>query len=129
MDAADDGVMQLPADGIELNPQSTSPSVAATLMEIDSLQYGDVAVIAGHSGTLYTIMEGMGIDTTDGSDFPYKIDSKGKRKVRDFGDVWKVVIKNSEAKLIWRKNLQPISLRAVETEASPDFGTVTDEAQ
>ncbi len=70
---------------------------------VDSLQYGDVAVIAGHSGTLYTIMEGMGIDTTDGADFPYKIDSKGKRKVREFGDVWKVVIKNCEAKLIWRK--------------------------
>jgi len=121
-DEFEDGVMQLPAYGRELDPQSTGPSVLPVVMAIQELQNGDVAVVAGHSGTLYTIMEDLGIDTTDGADFPYKIDDKGKRKVRDFGDVWKVVIKNSEAKLKWRKNLQqPEKLRSVETPASPDF--------
>ncbi len=109
-----DGVQQLPADGSELNPQSTGDSEEPTVDAIYQLQGGDVAVIAGHSGTLYDIMDDLGIDTSDGGDFPRDDDGK----VRDFGDLWKVVIKNDEAKLRWRKNLQPVRLRTVETEPS-----------
>ncbi len=116
-DLISDGVQQLPADGTELNPQSTSPSEQPTIDAIFGLQAGDVAVIAGHSGTLYDIMEGIGIDTSDPANFPRDEDGK----VRDFGDLWKVVVKNGEAKFKWRKNFQPTKLTFVETEPSAPF--------
>ncbi len=111
-DLISDGVQQLPADKTELDPQSTSPSEQPTIEAIFNLQGGDVAVIAGHSGTLYDIMEGIGIDTSDTSDFPRDEDGK----VRDFGDLWKVVIKNGNVRFKWRRNLQPTRLVNVETE-------------
>ena len=115
VDLIADGVQQLPADGTELNPQSTSPNEQPTIDAIYSmLQPGDVAVIAGHSGTLYDIMAGLDIDTSDTGDFPR--DEAGK--VHDFGDQRKVVIRNDEAKLRWQKNLQPSRLRFAETEPS-----------
>lgn len=114
-DANSDGVQELPAFRSELNPQSTKPSRQPTIDAINALQAGEVAVVAGHSGTLYVIMAALGINTDDTGDFP----RDGEGKVRDFGDIWKVVIKNGKAKFKWRKNLQPTKLRVVETLPSP----------
>ncbi|MGI9294304.1 MAG: histidine phosphatase family protein, partial [Pseudomonadales bacterium] len=106
-----DGVQQLPHDGTELAPESTTPSEAPTIEALQNLPGGSVAVVAGHSGTLYDIMEGLGLDTADEEDYPRNADGK----VRDFGDIWKVVLKdNGEARLKYRKNLQPVRLRVVD---------------
>lgn len=123
-DLISDGVQQLPSDGTELNPQSTSVSEQLTADALLGLDGGSVAVVAGHSGTLYDIMDLLGINTDDSSDFPRK--SGGK--VRDFGDLWKVVIKNNTAKFRWRKNLQPTRLRSVQTEPGIQWPEV-DQAQ
>jgi len=61
-----------------------------------ALPGGSVAVVAGHSGTIYDIMEGLGLDTSNEIRFPR--DAKGK--VRDFGDIWKVVINPSTGLLV-----------------------------
>ena len=118
-DLLSDGVQQLPAGGTELNPQSTGPSEQPTIDAIHLLEPGDVAVIAGHSGTLYDIFEGLNIDTSDNGDFPKDTRPGNEGKVRDYGDVWKIVVRNGEAKFKWRKNLQPTRLRVVDTLPSP----------
>ncbi len=123
-DLISDGVQQLPADGMELNPQSTGPSEQPTIDALYLLEPGDVAVVAGHSGTLYDIFEGLNIDTSDNGDFPKDTRPGKEGKVRDYGDVWKIIIRNGEAKFKWRKNLQPTRLRVVETEPSPPLETV-----
>lgn len=130
-DLIDDGVRQVPADkantdGNELN--GNSGSVDPTVAEIKALTPGSVALVAAHSGTIYRIMGGqdtdgdaltgeddsvgLGIDTTVGDNFADvtlfpKKESDGK--VPTFGDVWKIVINTNtgEAKVVWRKNLQP----------------------
>lgn len=131
--AADTTVVQLPMlnpDGsmaTELNPQSTSPSECATLAKIAEAHADysiDTIVIAGHSGTLYDIMgpggktcDGLGLDTYDMSPkgqsrFP----KDGDKKVANFGDLWKVVIRpNGTAVFKWRKSLKPVSLSVVDT--------------
>ena len=114
---AGDGIQEFPA-GTELDPESTSGSIQPLVDALQSLEGGSVVLVAGHSGTLYKIMgdgdpekeiTGLGIDTSDDFDFPR--DEKGK--VRDFGDVWKVVIntRTGVAKLKWRKNLEFRKLR------------------
>ena len=110
VDLIADGVQQLPADGTELSPESTSPSEGPTIAALQQLAGGSVALVAGHSGTLYDIMEGLGIDTSDAEDFP----RNGDGKVRDFGDVWKLVLRNGKARLIYRRNLQPTRLMAID---------------
>ena len=106
-------VKQVPLDGTELNPVSTTPSECATLEEIAAAGPGDTLLIAGHSGTLYDIMgdgnaycAGLGLDTDNEDRFP--VDEDGK--VRDFGDIWKVVIYNGTARFSYRVNLQPKKL-------------------
>ena len=107
-------VLQVPADGTELEPEGTTPSECPTLDEIRSAAPGDTVLVAGHSGTLYDIMgdgnkdcDGLGLDTSNDNRFPK--DSKGK--VRDFGDVWKVqVYPNGQARFSYRINLQPKAL-------------------
>jgi len=84
-----DGVLQLPLDGTELDPEKTGPSEEPTIAAIQSLPGGSVAVIAGHSGTIYDIMQGIGIDTAN-DPIRFPVDEDGK--VRDFGDIWKIVI-------------------------------------
>lgn len=105
----------------ELNPASTTPSECATLKAIVAERASgenDTILIAGHSGTLYDIMgagvsdcldmagmsmTGLGLDTDDADAFPKDEDGK----VRDFGDLWKVVIKrNGDVRLRYRLNLQ-----------------------
>ncbi len=106
-------VKQVPVDGTELNPVSTTPSECATLEEIAAASPGDTLLVAGHSGTLYDIMgngnddcAGLGLDTSNEDRFP--IDEGGK--VRDFGDIWKVVLYNGTARFSYRVNLQPKNL-------------------
>lgn len=116
-------VTQIPAlteDGsvaTELNPESTTPSECPTIQAIFDAQNDglDTILVAGHSGTLYDIMGdgnencpvGLGLDTSDENRFP--IDANGK--VRDFGDVWKVVLRrNGTARFVFRVNLQPSKL-------------------
>ena len=113
--ASSDGVQEIPfnMDSNDLNAESTSGSIQGLVDELQSLEPGSVVLAAGHSGTLYKIMgdgdpekgiTGLGIDTSSDIDFPRN--SKGK--VRDFGDIWKVVIntRSGKARLAWRKNLE-----------------------
>ncbi len=106
-------VVQLPLDGEELEPEGTTDSECPTVDAILATAAGDTIVVAGHSGTLYDIMgdgnddcSGLGLDTSDNMLFPKDEDGK----VRDFGDVWKVVVENGQASFEWRKNLQPTEL-------------------
>ena len=102
-------VVQLPTDGTELEPESTTPSECPTIDAILSANPGDTLLVAGHSGTLYDIMgdgnddcDGLGLDISNDRRFP-----KNGSKVRDFGDLWKVVIRNGNARFVYRVNLQP----------------------
>ena len=119
--AANLEIIQLPADGTELEPEGTTASECPTVEAIMSAPVGSVILVAGHSGTLYDIMgtgvkncsvSGLGLDTDDNDHFPK--DKKGK--VANFGDIWKVTIKDGVAEFGYRKNLQPTSLDVVETE-------------
>lgn len=136
-DGIDDGVVQLPAtaanaEGNELT--SNSKSVKPMVEAIMALPAGSVAVVAAHSGTIYSILggsdtdgnpatgdddfSGLGIDTTISNDqdlaslFPKK-ESDGK--VPTFGDLWKVTIDTDtgEATVVWRKNLQMQNLQVM----------------
>lgn len=110
----------LPSFATELDPQSTTPSENPTIDALLALPRGSVALVAGHSGTLYDIMAGIGLIDACGGDNNietcnqnrYPIDEDNK--VANFGDIWKVVLINGEAKFSYRVNLQPTSLRVVE---------------
>lgn len=122
----------------ELAPASTSPSECATLEAIVAERASaenNTIVVAGHSGTLYDIMgsgvsncgdlTGLGLDTgntvagTGDADFFPKDDSG---KVRDFGDIWKIVIKRSgEIQLRYRLNLQQPAYLETATKAINTF--------
>ena len=107
-------VMQFPVGGTELAPEGTSKSECPTIEAILDSAPGDTVLVAGHSGTLYDIMgdgnddcDGLGLDTSNDHRFPKDEDGK----VRDFGDVWKVVVyPNGKARLAYRVNLQPKAL-------------------
>ena len=105
-------VVQLPVGGTELEPEGTGPSECPTVEAILSANPGDTLLVAGHSGTLYDIMgtgvkdcsaDGLGLDTSNDNRFPKDEDGK----VRDYGDLWKVVIRNGNARFVYRVNLQP----------------------
>ncbi|MFK7993856.1 MAG: phosphoglycerate mutase family protein [Granulosicoccus sp.] len=131
---ATDGVRQVPGVAFDINNEimSNSVSVDPTVEAIRELAPGSVALVAAHSGTIYRIMGGqdtdgnpntgdddsvgLGIDTNFGDNFAEvtlfpKKESDGK--VPTFGDLWKIVINNNtgEARVAWRKNLQPLSLK------------------
>ena len=106
-------VMQFPVGGTELEPEGTTASECPTIAAILDSNPGDTVLVAGHSGTLYDIMgdgnddcDGLGLDTSNERRFP--VDAKGK--VRDFGDVWKVVIYPNVTRFAYRVNLQPKKL-------------------
>ncbi len=123
-DGMDDGIEQLPFAGDKANEiTSNSPSVEPTVAALQALPLGSVAVVAGHSGTLYRIFggedtngvddmkegAGLGIDTTMD---PFSFPKNDEGKVKDFGDVWKIVIRrNGNASFRWRKSLQFKALR------------------
>lgn len=94
-----DGVQQIPPfieecqDGFEGSSSSRDPMIAA----IGALPLGSVAVVGGHSPTLYPIMEAFGIDTSDPDDFPRRPNGK----VDGFNNLWIVSIDgNGEGELV-----------------------------
>ena len=102
-------VVQLPTGETELST-GTSASECPTIEAIRNAPQGSTLLVAGHSGTLYDIMgdgnddcDGLGLDTSNDNRFPKDEDGK----VRDFGDLWKVVIRNGQARFVYRVNLQP----------------------
>lgn len=119
---AGDGIQEFPisntdgsADATELDPESTSPSEAPVINALLNLPADSVALVAGHSGTLYDIMTGIGLtdvcteNTVDiCNQDRYPVNSKFK--VRDFGDIWKVVLVDGGARFIYRANFQPQAL-------------------
>ncbi len=122
---ADDGVQELPvfndsgAHATELDPEGTTPSEAPTIEALQNLPSGSVALVAGHSGTLYDIMYGLGL--TDActkatanscNQDRYPIDSKIKAK--NYGDIWRIDLVNGTAKFRYRINLQPGNLKIEE---------------
>jgi len=121
-DSMPDGVWQVPLAGDMANEvTSNSGSVGPTVDFINDLPMGSVAVIAGHSGTLYRIFGGeqtdgtggLGINTTaDSFSFPKKI-SDGK--VPGFGDIWKIVIRpDGSANFKWRKDVDFDRIRVID---------------
>ncbi len=112
-------VVQLPADSTELNPEKTTLSECPTLDAIINTAPGDTILVAGHSGTLYDIMgdgndncAGLGLLTDDDpSSNRFPKDSKGK--VADYGDIWKVVIRNGVARFKYRVNLDTTKLKVI----------------
>lgn len=105
----------------ELSPEGTSASEAPVINALLALEPGSVALVAGHSGTLYDIMYGIGLNdvctvanidagTCDANRYPFD----EKKKVANFGDIWKVTLKNGTAKFRYRQNLQPVRLKRVE---------------
>lgn len=119
---ANDGIQEFPvlnADGsqnaTELDPEGTSASEAPVIEALLSLEAGSVALVAGHSGTLYDIMSGIGlsdvclsdtVDTCNQDRYPIN----ASVKVRDFGDIWKVTLEDGVAKFVFRANFQPAQL-------------------
>ena len=113
-----DGVQQLPAmNTSELDDgtgsEGTKNTIAPTVEALKALEAGSVAVVAGHSGTIYKIIDGLGIDTSSETDFP-RDTRKGKEgKVPTFGDIWKLTIKDDGTAVFdSRINLQPGALVA-----------------
>ncbi len=115
---ADDGIQEFPvyngdSFALELSPEKTSASEQPTIDALMALPPGSVALVAGHSGTLYDIMAGLGLDDvclkktvkTCNQD-RYPINNVKKAKVADYGDIWKIVIRDGQAKFQFRKNLQ-----------------------
>lgn len=118
----DDGIQEFPVlndDGTqnasELDPEGTSASEAPVIEALLTLAPGSVALVAGHSGTLYDIMAGLGLDdvcltdtvaTCNQSRYPIDEDVK----VRDYGDIWKVNVEDGVATFIFRANFQPAEL-------------------
>ena len=120
-----DGIQEFPvfnADGefaTELDPEGTSASEAPTIEALLSLPAGSVALVAGHSGTLYDIMAGLGLPDVCGADTLETCDqdrypAKDDGKVRNFGDVWKITIENGSPTFVYRVNLQPLELQVNE---------------
>ncbi|MFK7892632.1 MAG: hypothetical protein AB8B63_17575 [Granulosicoccus sp.] len=119
---AGDGIQEFPVlnqDGTqnatELDPEGTSASEAPVIEALLSLEAGSVALVAGHSGTLYDIMSGLGLSDVCLSDtvascnqdrYPINDDVK----VRDFGDIWKVTLEDGVAQFVFRANFQPAQL-------------------
>ncbi len=118
----DDGIQEFPvlnpdgsANATELDPEGTSASEAPVIEALLALPSGSTALVAGHSGTLYDIMAGIGLtdvclsDTVETcNEDRYPIDSKVK--VKNFGDIWKVVLQDGVAEFVFRANFQPSEL-------------------
>lgn len=124
---AEDGVQEFPilnedtASGFaeELSPESTSSSEDLTIDALKNLAPGSIALVAGHSGTLYDIMQGLGlsdvcteatIETCNQDRYPIN----EKFKVANFGDIWKIILTNRDVKFRFRTNLQPMQLKSKE---------------
>jgi len=108
-----DGVQQIPsANTTDLDDgdgkEGTKATIKPTIAALKALDSGSVAVVAGHSGTIYKIIAGLGVDTSSEDAFP-KDKRKGKEgKVPTFGDIWTISLKDDgSAEFVSRVNLQP----------------------
>lgn len=120
-----DGVQELPVYAesdtfaTELNPESTKGSVSPTVEALKSLPAGSVALVAGHSGTLYKIMLDLGLadacapDNIDNCDV-HRYPVNAKNKVANFGDIWHVQLTPEGATFDYRVNLQAENLETHE---------------
>ncbi len=118
-DVADLPVIVLGGES-DLSPESTTPSECPTIEAILSTPPGDTILVAGHSGTLYDIMgdgnddcTGLGL-LTDSDPSSHRFPKRDDGKVRDFGDIWKVSIRNGVAKFRYRVNLDFTRLNVVD---------------
>jgi len=106
-----DFIQQLPDNGLELAPESTSSSEDLTVSALRNLPGGSVALVAGHSGTIYDIFEKLGVNTDDNEELFPKDTRPGKEgKVPTFGDIWKLVLRGDRVRVSYRINLQPQKL-------------------
>ena len=119
----DDGIQEFPVFNsggtqyaTELDPEGTSTSEAPVIEALLTLEAGSVALVAGHSGTLYDIMSGIGLSdvclsasvaSCNQDRYPINDDVK----VRDFGDIWKVTLEDGVANFVFRANFQPAELQ------------------
>ena len=121
----DDGIQEFPVENddgefaTELDPEGTSASEAPTIDALLSLPPGSVALVAGHSGTLYDIMAGLGLQDVCGPDTLETCDqdrypAKDNGKVKNFGDLWKITIDGGSPTFVYRVNLQPLELQVDE---------------
>ena len=72
--------------------ESGKDSIFDTVETIEALPPGSTALIGQHSGTIYLIMEDLGIDTSDENDFP----RDGNGKVDGYNNLWKVTFTPTE---------------------------------
>ena len=86
------------------------------------LKAGNLAFVAGHSGTLYDIMHGIGLTDACTKDNIKSVKCNADRypfnkkmKVKNFGEIWKVTLNNGEATFNFRKKLDMVKLESVET--------------
>ena len=78
-------------------------SIPATLAAIRDLPPGSTALIGQHSGTIYLILEELGIDTSDPYTFPRDDDGK----VAGYDNLWKIRIRpTGEAELARYQRLE-----------------------
>lgn len=122
----DDGIQEYPVMNAEstdfateLDPESTSPSKAPIISALLNLEAGSVALVAGHSGTLYDIIAGLGLTdvclkTTVDSCNQDRYPVNAKVKVKNFGDLWKITLQGGVAEFVYRVNFQPTVLSLVD---------------
>jgi len=83
-----DGVQQLPAfvDECEAGFEVAHNFYPLIVEELRSLPLGSGIVVAGHSASIYPIMESLGIDTSDPSRFP----KNAIGRVNGYNNLWMV---------------------------------------
>ncbi len=88
--------------GAECDPgcESGKDSISQTLEALHALPQGSTALVAQHSGSIYLILEELGIDTSDPATFPR--DENGK--VAGFNNLWKIRLSPS-GKATLKKNV------------------------
>jgi len=98
VDQTPDGVQQIPPFVAECDAgfESASSSKDPMIEELADLPLGSQVVVGAHSGTIYKIMDAIGIDTSDPVDFPRRPNGK----VQGFNNLWIVSMKDGgEAEL------------------------------
>jgi len=111
-----DGVQQIPsANTNDLDDgngsEGTKSTVAPTVAALQALESGSVAVVAGHSGTIYPMIEALGVDISSEADFPKDTREGKEGKVPTFGDIWKLtLLDDGSVQFDSRVNLQPGAL-------------------
>lgn len=66
--------------------ENAGASLPYMLSAMEAIPEGSVVLVGAHSGTIYKIMDNLGIDTSDPVDFPRAADGK----VSGFNNLWKI---------------------------------------